>query len=675
MAEAEDVLTDAARHAVIFARDIWRRSHPLAPARTIALADVAPRLGFLAAAVFGTAPPLRVAQAPAPATFLQYLRDRHAGPSHRAALPATDGRTIWLPRELDTEDMAAALQRYRVLTLQQAMRVTRGSVRQIEPHAVPLLRDVYLLLEAAAADFALAAWLPGMRAAIGILRHDALRRRPPLDAFPAPRRRIEALVRNFLQRDCASAPDGIDLAQPSSGIYRQAQEIADRLAEPRQRAPKGGLLFKDAWTGEFRLPVAGEPSVADGRAEQDAEGEGRPSRSAHLERTPEVRRPNADEDDDRQGAWMVQTTQPQEHAEDPVGMQRPTDRDETTAAEEFADSLAELPEARLVSAPGRPKEVLLSDDAPDGLGRKLPAAPLRQTAGIAYPEWDYRARQYREAGVMVRLHAPAPGPEEWVAATLARHGAMLNVIRRHFETLRANRVRLRKQLDGEEPDLDAYIDGCADFRAGRSLPQSLYQSYRPIRRDMAIMLLTDISGSTDAWISAHRRVIDVEREALLLVCIALEGLGEPYAVQAFSGEGPGHVVVREVKSFEERYHHDVGCRIAALEPERYTRTGAAMRHAAATLMRQPARHRLLLLLSDGKPNDSDEYEGRYGIEDLRQAVIEADWQGISPFCLTIDRLAAAYLPQVFGARRYALLPKPELLPTVLLDWMRRLAAG
>lgn len=91
-------------------------------------------------------------------------------------------------------------------------------------------------------------------------------------------------------------------------------------------------------------------------------------------------------------------------------------------------------------------------------------------------------------------------------------------------------------------------------------------------------------------------------------------------------------------------------------------------------MRQPAAHRLLLLLSDGKPNDIDEYEGRYGVEDMRQAVTEAKLQGISPFCLTIDRQAANYLPAVFGSHQFALLPRPELLPTVLLDWLRRLVA-
>ncbi len=130
----------------------------------------------------------------------------------------------------------------------------------------------------------------------------------------------------------------------------------------------------------------------------------------------------------------------------------------------------------------------------------------------------------------------------------------------------------------------------------------------------AILLLIDVSGSTDGWVCYGRRVIDVEREALLFVCIALAAMGEPYAVQAFSGHGPQAVSVRTLKRFDEPYGNPVATRIAALEPEEYTRAGTAIRHASATLMFEPAAQRLLILLSDGKPDDV--YEGRYGVEDM-----------------------------------------------------------
>jgi nitric oxide reductase NorD protein len=116
-------------------------------------------------------------------------------------------------------------------------------------------------------------------------------------------------------------------------------------------------------------------------------------------------------------------------------------------------------------------------------------------------------------------------------------------------------------------------------------------------------------------------------------------------------------------------------RVAGLEPDGYTRLGAAVRHASARLGRERARHRLLLLLSDGKPNDVDEYAGRYGIEDTRQAVAEARLQGLTPFCLTVDRDAPAYLPAIFGPRGFAVLPRPERLPTVLVDVLRSLVTA
>ncbi|MFP5405487.1 MAG: nitric oxide reductase activation protein NorD, partial [Gammaproteobacteria bacterium] len=351
------------------------------------------------------------------------------------------------------------------------------------------------------------------------------------------------------------------------------------------------------------------------------------------------------------------------------------DRDEKTAAEEYADAMSELSEARLVSTPGRPKEVLLSDDPPEARAKREAETAPDAGDALQYPEWDFRVGAYRQPGATVRLLAPRLGPQRWVDETLAEHRAMLDASRRNFEMLRAQRVRVRKQLDGEDVDLEAWIDSYSDFRSGLPLTQALYQSHRRARRDIAIMLLIDVSGSTDGWISKHRRVIDVEREALLLVCIALEGMGQPYSVQAFSGEGPHAVTLRALKRFDERYDNSIAQRIAALEPEQYTRAGAAIRHASAVLMREPAHHRLLLLLSDGKPNDVDDYEGRYGVEDMRQAVTEAKLQGIFPFCLTIDRQAANYLPAVFGASQYALLSRPEMLPAVLLDWLKRLVAA
>ena len=675
MAEAEDVITDAALHATNFVQGVWRRHRANAPGvSTLRLADIAQRLDLLIVAVFGRSYPLRTAQVPARATVLARTFQRQQRPRVLGAIPATDGSSIWLPAETGLSDAALALERFRTVTLQQAMRVVRGSAAGAGSGATPLVRDLYLLIEAHAADAALAQLLPGMLGPLNALRAAALSARPAMSSFPVARQPIEAWVRRLMATP--SAARGADaMCSPSPAISRQmARDIAHQIQPDASKAARLGTrpLFKDWWTGELHPTAEPSPGVAvEDHIASDLDSASA-TRSARLTRQPKVREAPDDEDETRQGAWMIQASAPHEVAEDPFGLQRPADRDAQTAADEFAESLSELEQARLVASPGAPKEVLLSDDPPDARAKHGDRVGADAPGQIQYPEWDYRIQAYREPGATVRLLPTPDGPQSWVDDALAEHRSMLDAIRRRFEMLREQRMPLRRQLDGDDVDLEAFIDAQADLRAGLPMAQALYRSQKRSRRDMAILLLIDVSGSTDGWVSNGRRVIDVEREALLLVCIALSALGEPYAVQAFSGYGPQAVSVRTLKRFDEPYGNHVATRIAALEPEQYTRAGAAIRHASAMLMREPAAHRLLLLLSDGKPNDVDVYEGRYGVEDMRRAVIEAKLQGIATFCLTVDRQAAGYLPGVFGANQYALLVKPSNLPAVLLDWMQRL---
>jgi nitric oxide reductase NorD protein len=203
----------------------------------------------------------------------------------------------------------------------------------------------------------------------------------------------------------------------------------------------------------------------------------------------------------------------------------------------------------------------------------------------------------------------------------------------------------------------------------------LYVAVRPARRGLAIALLIDISGSTDEWIDARRRVIDVEKVALLLASEALDALGDLYAILTFSGKGRANVRMRTIKAFDETNGQVVRRRVGALEPEGYTRAGAAIRHATALLQRQPAAHRLLLILSDGKPNDIDGYEGLAGVEDTRQSIIEARSQGIYPFCLTIDRQGQEYLGRIFGEAGHTVLRNPQQLPMALVKVVKHLLAS
>ncbi len=674
MAEAEEVLTDVARHATVFARDLWRRRrNPDANAVPV-LAEFSPRLELLVRSLFAREYPIRPAHPPPPPTLLTRLfsRGQSVRPARPAlALPATDGCRLWLPAELEVADRGLAPGFYRVMALQQATRAQRGSIDQQPVGTGSPVEDIYWLLECLAADEQLGRMLPGMQAELLQFRRHVLARRPPPAELPPATAAIERLLRDAFDGDCrAIVGCGWEPASPESSV-RTAERLAARLpGKPAGRTgDRGGRLNRDWWTGETRKAADAESRAG---PEQDGTGGAERPSTARLERRPRIRRRRDDEDEDRKtGAWMVQADEPHQKAEDPMGMKRPTDRGDEDP-QELGEMLSELPEARLVSTPGSPREVLVSDDPPES--RNLQVLPGRRAheTSFRYPEWDYRRAGYRLPGALVRPGSPPPGNPAWLARTMDTHRRMLEEIRRRFEMLRTRRTTLRRQRDGDDIDLDACVDAMADLRAGCTLPEGLYRATRPADRQMAITLLIDVSGSTDSWVSAGRRVIDVEREALLLVCFALQEFGEPFAVQAFSGAGADDVTVRTVKEFSRPFDETAALHVSGLEPERYTRAGAAIRHASAGLMQESTDHRLLLLLSDGKPNDVDHYAGEYGVEDTHRAIVEARLQGIFPFCLTVDRQAATYLPRIFGPHHYAMLPRPELLPGALLDWMRRL---
>jgi nitric oxide reductase NorD protein len=200
----------------------------------------------------------------------------------------------------------------------------------------------------------------------------------------------------------------------------------------------------------------------------------------------------------------------------------------------------------------------------------------------------------------------------------------------------------------------------------------LYIAQRRTRRETAVLLLADTSASTDGWVRGTSRIIDVEREALLMMSEALAALGDPHALYAFRGKGARRVELITLKRFGDPGGTQVRDRIGGIEPDGFTRVGAAIRHATTLLARQPVRQRLLLLLSDGRPNDIDVYEGRYGLEDTRQAFVEARAQGVHTFCVTVDREAPAYASHVFGRAGYAMLHDATRLPDVLMGILGQL---
>lgn len=295
------------------------------------------------------------------------------------------------------------------------------------------------------------------------------------------------------------------------------------------------------------------------------------------------------------------------------------------------------------------------------------AEPLR--AEHTYPEWDWKRRRYLPDHCRVIAGPASTEGEEWRPDEDALR--RIRVVRRQFEAMRPRHQRMPAQPDGDELDLSALVRSVTDRQAGGIGSERVYTAVRSIARDLSVCVLVDVSLSTDSYIDEHR-VLDVEKEALLALTHGLSACGDEHAVLTFTSHRRHQVDVRTVKDFEGRLDARVVRRIQALKPGSYTRMGAALRHATARLKDRPHTHRLLLVLTDGKPNDTDHYEGRYAIEDTRVAVQEARRAGLKLFGVTVDEKGRDYLPYIFGPGAYAIFPHVARLPAALPAIYRQL---
>ena len=292
--------------------------------------------------------------------------------------------------------------------------------------------------------------------------------------------------------------------------------------------------------------------------------------------------------------------------------------------------------------------------------------------GILLPEWDWKKRALLPDHCrVVELLAADAEP----VALPAHLGKTAKKLRNQFQALAPARVWHRAQNDGQEVDLDAYLRFRTDQASGHSASaDNLYRELRSGARDLACLLLADLSLSTDTWVNNQARVIDIIRDSLFLFAESLGATGDSFGIYGFSSRKRDPIRVHTIKAFEENYNSQVRGRIAALKPGYYTRMGAAIRHATELLKPQGAGRRLLLILTDGKPNDLDQYEGRYGIEDTRHAVQAARRLGFHPFCVTIDEKGNDYLPHLFGSSGYVVIRNPVELPAHLPLLYARLTA-
>jgi Mg-chelatase subunit ChlD len=283
-----------------------------------------------------------------------------------------------------------------------------------------------------------------------------------------------------------------------------------------------------------------------------------------------------------------------------------------------------------------------------------------------YREWNAGTSDYLEKHVRVVEQTPPVHAEDMFDAVLSDYRGMVLTLRRAFELLKPQGLTLlRRWPDGDDIDLSALITAAVDRRAGQTPSDRMYLKRAKQARDVAVLLLVDLSGSTKNIVpDTEKTVLSVEKEAIVLFREALRVVGDDFAVAGFSGRGRLHVDYYRYKDFEEPVTRSVRRRISTMTPQRSTRTGAALRHATTVLSERPSKVRLLILLSDGYPNDTG-YKKNHAVADVQKAIAEARSEGIHVRPITINLTAEKLLDTLYGSLHHNIISDVRQLPDIL----------
>ena len=286
-------------------------------------------------------------------------------------------------------------------------------------------------------------------------------------------------------------------------------------------------------------------------------------------------------------------------------------------------------------------------------------------------EWDYKKECYLENYVCIK-------PFIWINVEPIklpqRHVKMMKKIQHELDLMELDRIKRDNLPYGDEINIDSWIDYKSHKNCSNH-SQRFFETYERKTRDISTLILADVSLSTEAGITQEIRVIDMIKDALMVFSESLYRLQDRFAIYTFSSIKNTKVNFHIIKNFKEKYTDLARGRINTIKPGYYTRMGAGIRESAKILDKQQSKNKLLLILSDGKPNDVDKYDGRYGIEDTKKAIEEVKKKGIIPFCITIDMDAKEYLPYLFGQNAYAVIRDPKKLPKVLPEIYMNLTKG
>lgn len=507
----------------------------------------------------------------------------------------------------------------------------------------PLLADLRALIAARHMVEATLDDAPGLRPLYtelckGVLYQRDIPGLPPVEAA------VEELIRHMLGDP-----------KPLSDQAEQLLALDDDLVAPRGYQPMRPVPL---WP-ELRAVGFSEHNEV-----ENPDTEGPPEESG--EKTHRARRRKSDQAE-RSDSFILHKFEAILSWAEFLNINRRIDDDDPDNAKKAADDQEEIGLGQISKAPPTKLKLHL-DLAPEDVNRE------RLSGRILYPEWDVRTGQYLPDHVNVLL-SDADIRDD--AAEFGKDPATarrIRAVKRQFEALRPGRVMTRGHLDGDQLDVEAAVRAQVDRCANGEGTERVWMQSRPEARDLAVSILLDVSRSTESAVTG-RAVIDIEREALAALAWGLNACGDDFAIHAFSSLKRQRVYVQCCKRFDEQMGTKVEQRIASLRPGHYTRLGAAIRHCSADLASQSRKRRLLLVITDGKPNDLDHYEGRHGIEDTCMAVREARRAGQSVFGVTIDRTGKSWFPRMFGQGGFAVIPDPHRLTMALPQIYRQLVGA
>jgi len=572
-----------------------------------------------------------------------------------------------------------------------------------------LARDLFNVVEGHRVDALLARAYPGIRRDMTAILAQTAGRRPEIATLPD----AQALVEILLQRTLATEPDLDALAPALRPVAERAMALLDgAVAEGASVADAARItaslyeLIDDAvsdWRREFAQDYqqamderAQQPQDGqEGQQPQQAAGGGDLSEYEQLELPPFMTPVMEELVRQRQQEQPPQPGAPQGERQEkaPEGEQPPPDGQMVTTeaergiGEDEAAMQASGESSEEEAPPGRAADARM-DDAEGGGGSPLQEGlaeiPLVEDEDdeeedlgeqvFSYDEWDHKIEDYRPGWCTLRESRATRTQEGFVAATFHEFGGIVSQIRRNFQLMRPDRLRkMRYQRDGDDLDVDGLVEYVVDRRARVTPTERVYIKREKRDRDVTTAFLVDMSSSTDRKIDGRKRIIDIEKEALLLMCEALEAIRDEYAIYGFSGSGRDDCQFYVVKEIGERYDERVRGRIGGIYGRQKTRMGPALRHATRRLMGVDSNIKLLILLTDGKPYDSDTYQDNvYAQEDTKLALREARREKIHLFCVTVDREAADYLPHMYSDANFVIIDDVRTLPQKLPQLYRRL---